>query len=488
MRRWVDVVTSLALAVLVALSLALTLRLWSSPLIARAEPPAPVAYLAPGTVPAADPAAAVRPVRIEVALGDGRYALKAPDAIEFPFLWRLLAAAAAAAPADRLAPLSPQEVAALRTGAGWMRVEAVLPFAAPVPVARQLAALAAGEAVGEGGEGPAIATDRLALFVSDREAVLAWMHAGGALALTADRAAPAPGPATAIAAAGARLAQALAGAELTRASAARPLPDRIGGLRLEPGLLVPVEPPRLPVAQLEPVAIDADGYARSFFRDLALVRKTIGGEVTFYSDGTASLSLRPDLGGSEYRRADPERPTKGDRPAPPDAARGLSEVAAFAATHGGWPASKPVLTAVSVLYAGALDAPGYGVRFAFAPVVAGVPVEEGPPWLAARWVPGQEEPVREYVRRFVAVRELPRFEVATIAAEAVLRRTAELPLSEVPLEARRVRDVGLAYVADASGLLLPAWVVRLADGSALVWEAGGFGPNSPRYWGRRVGP
>lgn len=489
MRRWLEPASTVTLAILVALALVLSSRLWSSPLISSPATALATAYLAPDAerVPAAR---TVAPLRIGWGLGDGRYTLKYPGTVEVDeYLWPLLARAAALVPADRLRAEDAGRLAVLRRAPGWSYAEATLPFAARLDVWQRLAAVVAGlDAPAEAVQGGAAeAVDVLGLFVGPDRALLAWSHPGGALVseVPLQPAEDSPDPAAeAVRDAAGRLAAALqlvAGLS-GDADAARLLEPPAGGLAVDSGILVPAQPPNLPIGQLADVPIDLDGYAGSFFGDTSLVRKIDREDVTVYSDGEATLSVLAD-GGSEYRRAGPYGVAGEDRV--PDAGQGLEAVVTFAADRGGWPAGARLGELRGLRRPGMLGAPPYGWRYAFWVGFGGLPVRATGPWLAAEWVPEAPHGVQALQRRFVVVRQFPDFRLPTRSIEAILAAAAELPPEEVPPEVRRVRDAHLAYRVDENRLVLPVWVLRLVDGSRLVFDAMVSGP-VPRYLGREA--
>lgn len=492
MRPRVRRATDVALGLAVAVALLQTARLWSSPLLTRAEGRPPAAYLAPGAAARADASALVQPLRLMTGEGGRRFRVLRPGAGVAPALWTALAAAGAAVPGAALRRAGLEPLAELRQRPGWAYAEAVLPFPAPLDTWRRLLALIAGAgdppgAAAPPGEDPPL-VDRLLLLAGPGRRLVAWEFDTGALVFDAGGAAGAgpveAGVAEAVrraAAAERQLARALAAGPPEGGEPAQPLPDRIGNLRVDRGVRVPAASPRLAIAQAVPLAVEADRYAEAFFRDLALVWKRAGPRVTVYSDGRATLSL-DRRGDSEYRRSGPP---EADAAGAPDPAEGLRRVAAFVRDRGGWP-PQWVLADLRALRVHDLVAPRtYGYRYGFVPLLEGLPVADGP-WLMAEWGgPGRE--VFALRRRFAELAVLPDVRWPAVPALAVLQQVAALPADVVPLQLRRVRDVGLAYRLEGRGLGIPVWVVTLADGSRLLYEAVATGP-VPRWLGRVEGP
>lgn len=482
MSAWAERVSSALLAVLVSAALVLGARLWSLPVAPEVAAPGAPAYLAPDAALEVDVARLVVPQRIAVRGTDGRYALERPGTVEFDrFLWPLLAGAGAAVPAGALRAEAAEAALAARFRPGWSWAEAVLPFAAPPAEWQRLLARVAGRRSAppaEDADGlPPV--DRLLLLAGPEAAYLVWRHPAGALAFRADAGAPG---AAAVRQAAARLRRALPLLPEDPEDRATLLPERVGSLRVEAGVVVPEAPRPLAIAQVAPVTYDPEGLAESFFPDLALVRKVAAGGLTVYADPEASLTLHPD-GSGEFRRVPLPR-----APAAPDAVRALEDVVAFASRHGGWPAGA-VLADVRPLRTGTLlDAGAFGLRVAFGPHLQGWPVLQDPPWLAAEWVPSAPGGVASFRRQFQAMQVLPDFALPALAAPEVLEHADRLAPDTLPPEARRVRDVALAYrVHPGSGLVLPVWVIELGDGSRLLYEAFAAGPQ-PRFLGRVEGP
>lgn len=504
---WADRLASAALALLVAAAVALSARLWTSPLLERAAAPAAVAYVAPDGLAEVDPGELLLPVKIGVGYGDGAYGLAYPGSVAFDgYLWPLLARVAAAVPERALKAVDAAGLPAPWRERGAVYAEAVMPFAASpaewrrllqlAPAARAVPSAApaagpgpaAGGGTGAAGDGErdgmqpqAVRADRLLLVAGAGRALLAWRYPGGALVFdAADAGVPDPA-ARSVREAAASLGRTLPLLRAAGTVAAELLPEQAGGLRLEPGLLVPAAGLELPIAQLLPLPYDREGYAQSFFPDLAMTRKAVGEGVTVYADSDASLSLYDD-GSSEFRRA-PAEPA----PAAADPVRGLSAAVEFARSHGGWPQGA-VLSHVAPLSAARLFEPAtVGLRLAFAPRFAGLPLVDAPPWLVLDWVPGLAPEVRSYRRLFAAVEEFPDFRMPVVEAVRVLDAAAGLGPEALPPAARRAVAVDIGYRLDENRLLLPAWVIALADGSRLVYDGFTAGP-LPRFWGRRDAP
>lgn len=455
------------LAALVGLSFFLSAGLWlRTP--GGGAPPRPQPYVAEGLAAGAPLADVLLPRRI-VLHRSGRHAVVAAPAEE-AFRLAVAAAAQALGAAARQGagpvPAPASEVAALQQGGRGM--ELVLP--AELPVGDWLAAWAGEEAArGLSRSGlRRVPARRVAVFLAaDGQAVVLLEGAGGWLRVAA-------GDGGGLRASFDRLGEAGEEAVL--------LTGRWLGLKVPEGLYVPAAPRFVRLAA-EEERLTPDRLARSFFPDLAVVRRVDGEDGSLlFTDGRQGLRIGAD---GAVRFDGPQAAArKGGEPSLPDQVR---QAVAFVASHGGWP---PALRLHAVR-----AEPG-GTRVDFAPAFGGYPL--------LRVLPGEDEPagrpavapvsvtmagaggVTAYLRA-VSSPAGDGGRVAALPAARALDAVDAAWAGGAGSEGRPtlVVDVYPAYLAGPAGAaggdrrpdglpaggFQPAWVIDLADGRRVAVDA-----------------
>lgn len=490
MRRLIEPAKSVLIAVLLCTSLLLSARLWLPPTPAAAVREGyRVPFTAPGAVTELNWTLTLQPLSLLVHL-PGRGPVQVDPRDEYGrFLWQALRSAAAAVPAAVLEPVADADLARLRRGearpgeegggaaGGGFGIEAALPAGVRLSLWRELWAAAAwpGIVTMETGapafDGP---IDRIAVLFAAGDA---WVLFHGERGHWGARV-PVPPPGSSGTAGDMvqyidslhQLLHLIASLQLDH-EPVEAVGPAAPGLAVAPGLYAAAGGRALPLLQYGPASLSWDRLARSFFARPALIRRVAAGEVVLFTDGEGALTIRPDEGLAEYQAPPAPPPAAGQEAAPaPGPAEALAAAVAFGAEHGGWPGEGDVvLTGVSPIVArGSLSDPQIlGYRFQFMQRIDGY-------LLADRHLAVIEVDARGVVhwrRRFIEDRVAdPEGTVAIeieSAAEAVARAAA-LDFDRLGESSRFVEAAHLVYIGQGSTHQIPAWQLRMHDGT-LVW-------------------
>ena len=434
-------IRSVALGLLVALSMTLSVRLWmgENRLPSRGAPSSTVpdnldALPSPGEV--------LAPQDVVVHLGQGRHTGLTPGSPAYAKFWGkvepLLAGLPGAIPMAPESGATAQEVAAQRDEPG---LEVSLPLALPL---EQWADLwNSGWWTTQTSPSTTPSTRRVLLAAGKNPAAYVWVE-GSINVLRASL----PG--------GARL-QAILKDVGTQPGYVELSPS-LDGLRIDPGIYVPDPPPRLAVLHAIRRTSNPEDYARRFFLDLSVVRMIKERDsAVIFTDGRQGLRVYPS-GASEYTSAQ-TLPPKGELTFP----EALRQAVEYIAVHGGWPPQAYLVGNRTVDAATALE---------FTYRLAGLPLEGQPPLQITlnsagvisfqRWM---WEPSDDQVALQPAIG-------AEEALATVSRNWQQLfPWNPEP----RITDVRLAYLLPPRGAedstLRPVWAVTIHGGHRAYVDA-----------------
>jgi len=443
-----ETLKSIALFVLVGLSLFLSGRFWFGEGPYSAADQEGYYALLPEEVQVKDLQQLVAPARIVVHTGGGSHVMFLPGFSGYEKVWeetwretrRMLSELTYPEPGAE-GTAGPGEVGALRSGEGF---EFLFPLSLPFDLWLDI------WEVQTDGSPPEIVTDRLLLFAGDRPAV--YVKKGDAqkyLELELKSFSPS------------------LSAIMEELREAR-LPEYVSlgpaeGIRVADGVYVPREPPYLAPLRVRIEAGDPDRIAVGFFGDLSVVRRIEERDgAVVYTDGRKALRVHPN-GGTDFSASPP---SSGGEAEGVDALTVLRRAVDFVTFHGGWP-EQSYLAEVLFPPLSPIRQGGDGYSFSYSSRFTGYPLI------------GPDEPISATVRggRVVRYRRLARVPIGaasapqpTLPADKALKVLADRPGSPAGTEGFRVEDMYLAYFAvetDGSGsreqVLRPVWVIEAPD-------------------------
>lgn len=457
-----DAALSVLLAALVALSLVLTGRLWLTNPYLTPPPAPPASYVASdadGHFTAAD---TLSPLRIALHYGSGDVrALNDPGDPVFKAVWSVLLETLRQIAGRPLGQAKASNLAALAAAAA-SSPSIGAQFGARLSWGDLQAVWAGRQTSGSGPAGPAV--DRV--LIVPRSSGTTIYLAGGAHVVRV--ALPA---AAAISLADELRARPGGGVPL------RPMTGDVGGVKVLPGVFVPVAAPPPAVVRVE--RLDAQALVDASFSDPSVVRRAAENDGSlFFTDGEDWLSLSP---GAVVRW----NASAGPRSAKSGLVAALSQAVSFVDGRGGWPAattlmavrSAPAPPPSSARGASTAAAAPAGYQLAFAVRYDGWPVFSKP---AALVVGVGSGGVTSYLRRVPVPVGSSAIRGGVTPAQALERLAAHWPAGESQ-GARLVSDVYGCYVYLGGSRLIPAWAFELADGGRVLVDALSgrvFGPAS----------
>lgn len=461
---------------LLALSFALSSRIWFPPVPEQTMVAYRPAYVAPDARSDLDWQELVHPESLLVAKGRGAWGTVVPDHDLAELLWHSLVQVLARIDVDRLDRADGGLLQQWYSGSGAVGgAEATLPGPFRLRLWQQLWAAQAGLNQPPASGSPPLdpLVERVAVLMdgSDRTWGVIWTT-DGPLATLIDDGDSAGATATGLQ----RLLEIIVATDGALTDAV-PLPGS-DVLTVPAGMFTTDWSPDAspPLLQLAPPQLDWDAVARAFFAEPNLTRRLLIDDVYLYTDGLSSLSIRAAEGVLEYQ-AGVAAAGASDAPAP-TLPQALAAAVAFGNEHGGWPEGAFLVDVSAIRQRGVLqelgsEPPVSGYRLEFAVRHFTVPLRR--PALVTAEVTATG--VRFWQRRFLANRLhdplgnipftlQPAVDALAVAGAALSESGAAGPDGEVHRHV--LRNVRLVYTPQGDDYYVPTWLFTLEDGSAVT--------------------